>query len=171
MTRTTLAARLVFFAATLWLAGCGGGGLLAGGRALITLSGGTATTGFTFAPAIRLDGSAGTVSGSCQISHSATGNDGVVIDLYGNSQASGRAIRALTIMGHVTTPTSGRITADLGGDTFTSTSPCTVTVTGLDEGRGNVSVTSSCQLAFGTGASAQTATADVSLDLSGCSVI
>ena len=58
------------------------------------------------------------MTGSCQISRSASGAYGVVVDLYGNSQAQGRAVRSMTIMGH-SPAAPGQIDAELGANTFT----------------------------------------------------
>ena len=136
MTRTTIASMLLSVSAILALAGCGGGGLTAGGSATVTDSAHT-TTGFRFPAGIHLNGGAGTNTGTCQVSRGATGVYGVVIDLYGDSQGTGHTVRSMTIMAHSDAPAAGRITADLGGDEFTSTA-CNVTVTDLDEARGNV---------------------------------
>jgi len=165
MTRTHVRSLLLTFSAILALAGCGGGGLTVSGQAVVTDSAGT-SSGFRFPSGVRLDGGAGVNTGSCQISRGASGVYGVVVDLYGDSAAAGRGVRSMTIMAHSNAPATGQITADLGGTEFNGT--CTVSVTSLDEGRGNVTLTSSgCSVTHGT----DTETADVALSFAGCTVI
>jgi len=173
MTRTFVS-RLVSLAAMLALASglsaCNSSGLTAQGHATVTTGSGASSTstGFSFSGPMRLDGGAGTTTGMCQISRgSGPGIYGVVVDLYGNSQATGRAARSITIMAQTASPQSGQITADLGGDDFTSGAGCTLEVTSLDEGHGNVNMVGQCPLTFGS----ETAAADISLSLSGCTVM
>jgi hypothetical protein len=166
MTRTKLASLVLSLSAMLALAGCGGGGLLASGDATVTDTAST-RSGFHFDSAVRLDGGAGTTTGTCQISRGASGVYGVVIDLYGDAQGVGHAVRSMTIMAHSEAPATGQITADLGGDEFTS-SACTIDISDLDPGRGDVTLSANgCTLTHGT----ETATANVALTLAGCEVI
>lgn len=166
MTRTKYARTLVSLSAILALAGCGGGGLTASGQATVTDSTGT-VSGFHFPAGVRLDGAAGTTTGVCQISRG-SGAYGVVVDLYGDSQGVGHAVRSMTIMAHSDAPTAGHVTADLGGTEFSTPTSCQVDVTGIDEGRGEVTLTANaCAIAHGT----ETATANVQISLSGCQVI
>lgn len=162
MTRTSIRNALVTLGAVFALAGCGGGGLKVIGTADVTTA--TASSGFDFPQQVRLDGGAGTVTGTCQISRSASGAYGVVVDLYGNSQAQGRAVRSMTIMGH-SPAAPGQIDAELGPDTFTGT--CNV-ITNVDESRGLVGLQATgCQISN----AGETASVDVNLNLEGCTVI
>ncbi len=165
MTRTHFRSLLVSFSAMLALAGCGGGGLTANGSATVTDSTST-SSGFHFPAGVRLDGGAGTITGMCTISRTSGGGDGVVVDLYGDAQGTGHAVRSMTLMAHSTAPATGQITADLGGDEYSGT--CTIAVTGIDEGHGAVTLTTSgCALTHTT----DTVHADVQLGLDGCTVI
>lgn len=169
MTRTKFAPLFLSLSALLALAGCGGDtGLTASGQAVVTDSAGTAS-GFNFPAGVRLDGGGGGTTGMCQISRGAPGTYGVVIDLYNNAQGLGSAVRSMTIMAHSDAATSGQVSAELGANEFTSAAgACSVAVTDLDEGRGNVAISAtSCTLTHGT----DTATATVSLTFSGCTVI
>jgi hypothetical protein len=173
MTRT-FSTRILTLVAALALSigasACNSSGLTASGHVTIVANPATAaaaTSSFAFTNNTRIDGGGGT-TGMCQISRGASGQYGVVIDLYGNAQATGRAARSVTILAQSASAQSGRITADLGGDDFTSAAgACQVNVTTVDEGHGSVALTSTCPLSFGT----ETATTDVSLALSGCTVM
>lgn len=165
MTRTKLASLVLTLGATLALAGCGGGGLTVGGSAIVMDAAGT-TSGFRFPAGVRLDGGAGVNTGMCTISRGASGVYGVVVDLYGDPAGTGSAVRSMSIMAHSDSPASGQVTADVGGTEFSGT--CQMSVTSLDEGRGNVTLTGyECVLTSG----AQRDTADVNLTFSGCTVI
>jgi hypothetical protein len=167
MTRTTRASLLVCLTVMLGI-GCGGGqGLVVGGNALVRDSAGT-ESGFRFDPAgVHLAGGMGTNSGMCTISRHAAGSYGIVVDLYGDAQGTGHALRSMDIMVNTDDPQAGQITADLGGTEFSSTT-CRIDATSLDEGRGNVTLTATdCPLTAGT----ETATANIHLDLAACTVV
>ncbi len=165
MTRKTLAPLLTFVAAMLSVAGCGGGGLVVGGNAIVTDASGT-STGFRFPSGVHLNGGMGTNSGACTISRGAAGVYGVVVDLYGDSQGTGHAVRSMSIMAHSDAPDAGDIMADLGGTEYSGT--CRVDLTAIDETRGSVTITANdCPLTHAT----ETVSADVLLTFSACTVI
>lgn len=151
---------LVFATLALTTMGCSGSpGLTVTGSVEVETTG--TPTGFVFEQPARLDGAApnGAVTGSCSLTRNATGY-GVVVDLFGPTQAEGRALRSISFLSRTDAPAGGSVEAELGADTFRGT--CTVEVPFVND-HGQVHLrTTGCTVAAGS--ESATVTADLTFD-------
>ncbi|MCB9591949.1 MAG: hypothetical protein H6719_04385 [Sandaracinaceae bacterium] len=164
---------LLIAAALLSLTACGNTELTA--RGSVTARAGSLESPFIFDQPTRLevperDAALGLITGSCEMAKVADDTWGIVVEIRRGGTIDDNGLASVTIMQRTDAePGTGRIEAELGTTSFTSSADsCAIEVEYAEPDSGMVGLLGDCGLQDAAG---NEATISVDLDLIGCTVL